>query len=79
MFSVRELDQFTEGGYIIVRNLFLEVEALRSAAEQNNTVKTSTFSEADGEGGSIDLALWNSVDDSIFGLFPQSERIVDRI
>ena len=72
MFSEADLEKFSKSGFIIVRNLFSEgeVKALRSYAENSETFKKSTFSKGDGEGGSIDLALWNNVDDSLFGIDP---------
>jgi ectoine hydroxylase len=81
MFNKKELEIFQEKGYVIVRTLFSkeEVRALRSFSESNNDLKKSTFSKADGEGGSVDLALWNNVDDSLLGLFPRSERLVNRM
>ena len=81
MFTEADLEKFLESGFIIVRNIFSEneVTALRSYAEKSETFKKSTFSKDDGEGGSIDLALWNNVDDSLFGLFPRSERLVNRM
>jgi ectoine hydroxylase len=81
MFTDKDLETFNKQGYLIVRSLFAkeEVQALRSFAESNDSLKESTFSKGDGEGGSIDMALWNNVDDSLFGLFPRSERLVNRM
>ena len=72
MFSEADLENFKKSGFIIVRNLFSEkeVQSLRSCAEESDTFKKSTFSKGDGEGGSIDLALWNQVDDSILAFSP---------
>jgi hypothetical protein len=81
MFTASQLRQYREKGYIIIRNLFSpeEVKALRHAARENEVLQKSTFSRDDGEGGSVDLALWNNVDDSLFGRFPRSERLVNRM
>jgi len=81
MFDTTDIHEFCDKGYVLVRSLFSieEVTALRRAAEKNNDLKKSTFSRDDGEGGTVDLALWNNVDDSIFGLFPRSERLVNRM
>ena len=81
MFSPENLESYRQKGFILARNLFSsdEVNALRKAAERNDALRKSTFSRDDGEGGSVDLALWNNVDDSIFGLFPRSERLVNRM
>lgn len=81
MFTENDIKNFEKDGYVIVRGLFTaeEAKALRTVSEQSETFKKSTFSKADGEGGSIDLALWNNVDDSLFGLFPRSERMVNRM
>ena len=81
MFSSHEINSYEEKGYLLVPGLFSEeeVNALRDAAEENERLRSATFSRDDGEGGSVDLALWNKVDDSIFGLFPRSERLVNRM
>ena len=81
MLTPEEIVQFEKTGYLLIRNLFTieEVNALRNAAEHNESLRKSTFSRDDGEGGSVDLALWNNVDESIFGLFPRSERLVNRM
>lgn len=81
MFTPEEIQEFHERGFIIVRNLFTaeEVTALRNYSQENQKLKDHTFSRDDGEGGSVDLALWNQTDDSIFGRFPRSERLVDRM
>ena len=81
MFSDQEYQKFVNDGFIVVPSLFSEEEvvSLRQAAVESNEMKASTFSKADGEGGSIDMALWNNVDESIFGLFPRCERMVNRM
>lgn len=81
MLTQEEIVEFREKGFIIKKGLFSqeEMHALREAAEESEKLKTSTFSRDDGEGGRVDLALWNNVDDSIFGLFPRSERLVNRM
>lgn len=81
MFNDAEITAFRENGYVIVRSLFSpeEVSALREAAEGSDRFRNATFGRDDGEGGRVDMALWNQVDDSIFGLFPRSERLVNRM
>ena len=70
--SPADIQSFQEKGYLVVPGLFSEQEAtaFKSFASASNQFKKSTFSKADGEGGSIDMALWNNTDDSLFGLFP---------
>ncbi len=81
MFSPDEITEYQQNGYIRVPALFTveEVRALRDTAQGSDQFSKATFGRDDGEGGRVDMALWNHVDDSIFGLFPRSERLVNRM
>ncbi len=81
MLSESEMARYQKQGYLLQKGLFTreEMQALREAAVASENLKSATFSRDDGEGGKVDLALWNNADDSIFGLFPRSERLVDRM
>lgn len=81
MISQEELEEYMDKGSLLKKGLFTqdEMHILREVAEESDSLKSATFSRDDGEGGRVDLALWNNTDDSIFGLFPRSERLVDRM
>lgn len=76
-----EIRSFHDKGYLVVPGLFTEEEVgeFKGFAANSEQFKDSTFSKTDGEGGSIDMALWNNTDDSLFGLFPRATRMVDRM
>ncbi len=70
---------FERDGYLILRGLFdaEEVGLLRTAMEQDPSVRDHMLVRADGEGGGTRIALWNRAGDSVYGLAARSARMVD--
>jgi len=70
---------YRRDGFILLPSLFDadEIALLRAAAKSDASLQTGAHVAADGEGGAIRLALWNSETDDIYGMFSRSRRIVD--
>lgn len=77
----QQMQSFNDEGYILVSHLFApeEIEKLRSAAKADKALDEHAYGRADGEGGSVRLALWNQPGDGIYGMFARCHRIVDRV
>jgi len=70
--------QYHADGYVVAKSLFdaSEIELLRRAAKEDNDLDKRSFGRADGEGGTVRLALWNHPGEGIYGMFARSERMV---
>ena len=66
-------------GYCIARQFFNgeETDLLRRTALADREIDQRAFDRADGEGGTVRLAVWNQPGDSLYGMFARCERIVD--
>ena len=70
--------QYHADGYVVAKSLFdaSEIDLLRRAAKEDNDLDKRSFGRADGEGGTVRLALWNHPGEGIYGMFARSERMV---
>jgi hypothetical protein len=69
---------FNSDGYVLVRGM-LDVEEtalLGRAAREDRVLDQHSFGRADGEGGTVRLALWNHPTDTIYGMIARCESIV---
>jgi len=70
--------QYHADGYVVAKSLFdaSEIDLLRRAAKEDNDLDKRSFGRADGEGGTVRLALWNHPGEGIYGMFARSARMV---
>jgi ectoine hydroxylase len=78
MLSADQIAAYHREGYVIARGFFAadEIDLLRRAAKEDRELDRHAFGRADGEGGTVRLALWNHPGDGIYGMFARCERIV---
>jgi len=69
---------FNADGYVLVRGLLDagETTLLGRAARADRVLDEHAFGRADGEGGTVRLALWNHPTDTIYGMIARCESIV---
>ena len=69
---------FNVDGYVLVRGMLdaEEIALLRQAARADRVLDAHAFGRADGEGGTVRLALWNHPTDTIYGMIARCESIV---
>jgi ectoine hydroxylase len=81
IFTPEQLAEYRREGYLVASRLFdeEEIQLLRRAAKEDRALDENAFGRADGEGGSVRLALWNHPGDDIYGMFARSRRIVDSV
>ena len=74
----RHVAEYAREGFVIVRRLFdaEEIDLLRRAAKEYRELDAHAFGRADGEGGTVRLALWKHPGDGIYGMFARCERMV---
>ncbi len=77
-FTKEHLEAYNRDGYVVVRNFFTpeEVELLYQVAIEDNMMKDKSIDRIDASGMKTKLALWYSLDDSLYSKFARSERIV---
>ena len=75
----REVQEFHENGYVLVRGLFdsEEIQLLGRAAREDRELDQHSYGRADGEGGTVRLSLWNHPGDTIYGMVARCESIVN--
>jgi len=73
-----DVTDYRREGFCIARGFFdrEEIDLLRRAAKEDRAFDDHAFGRADGEGGSVRLALWNHPGDGIYGMFARCERMV---
>lgn len=76
--SEREVSLFNGDGFVVVRAMLdaEETDLLGRAARQDQILDQHAFGRADGEGGTVRLALWNHPTDTIYGMIARCESIV---
>ena len=77
--SDRDVREYEENGFVLVRKMFddEEIGLLRRAAKEDRELDQHSFGRGDGEGGTVRLSLWNHPGDSLYGMFARSESIVN--
>jgi hypothetical protein len=73
-----EAHKYHEDGYLLVRGMLLpeEIGLLGRVAREDRVLDQRSYGQADGEGGSIRLSLWNHPTDTIYGAVARCESIV---
>ncbi len=73
-----QVAQYQVDGYILAKQLFSteEMDLLRRAAKEDRELDRHSFGRADGEGGTVRLALWNHPGEGIYGTFARCARMV---
>ncbi|MBC8032691.1 MAG: phytanoyl-CoA dioxygenase family protein, partial [Chitinophagaceae bacterium] len=76
-FTTEHLDTYHRDGYVVVRNFFSrpEVDLLHKIALEDDTMSKNSFDRVDASGLKTKLALWYSLDESLYSKFARSERI----
>ena len=74
-----QLAQNDQDGYIMVRKLFDDekIATLRTAIENDASMRSSLYDRKDSSGKSTRMATWNHPGDSVYGLAARSHRVVD--
>jgi ectoine hydroxylase len=69
---------FNTDGFVLVRGMLdaEETALLGQAARADRVLDEHAFGRADGEGGTVRLALWNHPTDTIYGMIARCESIV---
>ncbi|GAB3899549.1 phytanoyl-CoA dioxygenase family protein [Larkinella knui] len=80
-FSREHLHTYQRDGYVIVRNLFSrdEVKRLYDIAVGDAVLSTKTYDRVDASGLKTRLALWYTLDDSLYSKFARSARILNGV
>ncbi len=80
-FTREHLEAYRRDGYVIVRGLFSseEIDLLYSLAVQDDLIAKKSYDRIDSSGLRTKLALWYSLDESIYSKFARSERIVQGV
>ncbi len=80
-FTKEHLETYHRDGYVVVRNFFSkeEVELLYKIAVDDDVISKKSYDRTDASGLKTKLALWYSLDDSIYSKFASSERTVGAV
>lgn len=80
-FTKEHLEAYQRDGYVIVRGLFSreETDFLYSLAVQDDLIAKKSYDRTDSSGLRTKLALWYTLDESIYSKFARSERIVQAV
>lgn len=80
-FTEDHLKAYHRDGYIVVRNFFsaAEVELLFKMAVEDDLIRSKSYDRTDASGLKTRLALWYSLDESLYSKFARSERIVNAV
>ncbi|MBC7826163.1 MAG: phytanoyl-CoA dioxygenase family protein [Chitinophagaceae bacterium] len=80
-FTIEHLETYHRQGYVVVRNLFSkpEVDLLNKVAMEDELMSKKSFDRVDASGLKTKLALWYSLDESLYSKFARSERIVSAV
>jgi ectoine hydroxylase len=76
--SDADVARYREDGFVLVRGMLdpEETSLLSRSARADRALDEHSFGRADGEGGTVRLALWNHPTDTVYGMVARSESIV---
>ncbi|HTQ98280.1 MAG TPA: phytanoyl-CoA dioxygenase family protein [Candidatus Acidoferrum sp.] len=79
-FAGGEVETYNAKGFLFARRLFApeEIDCMKREAERN-LVGAFVLHKADRAGNPVDLAMWNSPQDDIYGMFSRNERVVKNV
>lgn len=74
-------ENFDKNGFIFKRHFFLEeeIDLVYNTAVNDEVIQKETYGRADSEGNKTNLALWYSLDDSLYSLLARSKRMVSGV
>ncbi len=80
-FTQEHLKAYHRDGYVIVRQFFSreEVDLLYRIATEDDLIAKKSYDRTDASGLRTKLALWYSLDESIYSKFTRSARIVEAV
>jgi len=72
---------FARDGFVIRRDFLMpdEVDALTGALDRDAAIRGRATPRQDGEGGAVELSVWNDPGDDSFGALACSERVVGAV
>jgi len=81
MLSEKELSQFEEQGYVIIKQFLSSEEANRlyNASKNDQALTEHSYAVKDAEGNESRLALWYTPGDDIYGMLSRSENLVKSV
>lgn len=79
--TAKDKENFENSGFILKPSFFSdeEIELLYNTAVNDEVIQKKTVGRADSEGNKTNLALWYSLDDSLYSLMARSERMVSGV
>jgi ectoine hydroxylase-related dioxygenase (phytanoyl-CoA dioxygenase family) len=80
-FTNEHLETYHRDGYVVVRNFFSQEEAslLHRVAVSDSLLRQKSYDRTDASGLKTKLALWYSLDDSLYSKFASSARTVEAV
>ena len=74
-------NRYNQDGYLIKKSLYTldEIDCLYKVAKQDQVIKSHTYGRKDKDGQTTKLALWYSLDASIYSAFARSARMVTSV
>jgi ectoine hydroxylase len=76
-----EVARYHQDGYVLIKGMLApeEVGLLGRAAREDRVLDQHSYGQADGEGGTVRLSLWNHPTDTIYGMIARSESLVGAV
>jgi hypothetical protein len=76
--SQEEVHKYHEDGFLLIKGMLSpeEIGLLSRAAHEDRILDQRSYGQADGEGGTVRLSLWNHPTDTIYGAIARCESIV---
>jgi phytanoyl-CoA dioxygenase PhyH len=76
--SQDEVRKYHEDGFLLIKEMLSpeEIGLLGRAAREDRILDQRSYGQADGEGGTVRLSLWNHPTDTIYGAIARCESIV---
>ncbi|MGB0124894.1 MAG: phytanoyl-CoA dioxygenase family protein [Silvibacterium sp.] len=76
--SQDEVRKYHEDGFLLIKGMLSpeEIGLLSRAAREDRILDQRSYGQADGEGGTVRLSLWNHPTDTIYGAVARCESIV---
>ncbi len=80
-FSSRQISEYHENGYYILKNLLSaeEVKLVKETAKTDKGLDENSFKRDDGTGARVRLSLWNHPGSGIYGRIARSHKLVDSV
>jgi ectoine hydroxylase-related dioxygenase (phytanoyl-CoA dioxygenase family) len=79
--DIKDKETFDDEGYLLVPSLFKkeEIDLVYGIAKEDTVISKTSYDREDTEGLRTRLALWYSLDDSIYSLIARCNRIVSGV